>query len=115
MDFPLEIDHRNVQHSQAADRLIQAEAEKLARLCPRIAACHVVLASRRMRQGDDFTVHVNVDVAGQLMSFGRRHDSQPQQDLYAAIREVFAAVGRRLAELSDEAADQRTPPPQAHS
>jgi cold shock CspA family protein len=56
-------------------------------------------ASKHQHQGRQFAVHVDVRVPGREQIVSRRHQ---HEDVYVALRDAFAAVGRQLEDVVRE-------------
>lgn len=60
-----QIAYRDVQQSDALDRLVLEEAEKLGKFFPRIVSCRVVIERRRHRTGSPFQARIVLSVPGE--------------------------------------------------
>ena len=95
MEIPLQITLRDMQRSDALDKRIRNDADRLERQHPWITSCRVVVeeSDRRRRQGREFSVHVEVRVPGQEAKVStQRRDA----DVYVAVRDAFEAVHRQF-------------------
>ena len=86
-----------------ADEQVRAAAEEhvasLERFWDRITGCHVVIAQphRRHRVGRLYSVRLELVVPGGEIVVNREHHlDHAHEDVYVALRDAFAAAGRRL-------------------
>jgi ribosome-associated translation inhibitor RaiA len=98
MQIPLQVTFRNFPRSDALDARIREKAAKLESLFPRIMSCHVVVEAldRHHHKGRQFSVRLDIRVPGHEVAVDRSHD----EDVYVALRDTFAAAGRRLDEVA---------------
>ena len=102
MPLPLQVNFKNLPHSDAAEELVRKRADKLTTLNPRIAHIRVVLEAphRSQEHGNHFVVHIDIDVPGAEIVVGRDSpEDERQTDLYAAINESFRIAERQLRKL----------------
>ena len=94
MEIPLQITLRDMRRSDALDKRIRTDADRLERQHPWITSCRVVVESdRRHRASREFSVHVEVRVPGQEAKVStQRRDA----DVYVAVRDAFEAVHRQF-------------------
>jgi ribosomal subunit interface protein len=100
MQVPLQITIRDFQRSEALEGRIREKANKLEEVHPRITSCRVTVEESRKhrRQGRQFLVRVDVRVPRREIVA----NSDPYEDVYAALREAFDAAKRQLEELERE-------------
>lgn len=99
MKLPLQVTFRGLAPSPAIRRRVQAEAEHLERLFPRIVSCRVVVKAphRHHRHGFQFGVSVDLKVPrGEIVATRDPPLRHSHRDVYVAIRDAFLAVSRRL-------------------
>jgi len=99
MQIPVHVSFHNLDHSDAIDAYIRAEAEKLDKFFDRITACHVVVEApyRHQRKGKLYRVSVDVVVPGaELATTQSRTKHAAQADLHVAVRDAFRAARRRV-------------------
>ena len=91
-----QITYRGMDHSPAMDARILELAAKLEELHPKITRCHVVVdeLDRNKRNGNRFSVHVDVHVPGHDVVASKKDHI----DAYAAITDAFDVLGRQLEE-----------------
>lgn len=120
MEFPVQINYRNVEASPAVETWVRKQAEKLATFHARIVRCRVVidLDHQHLRRGNRFLVKVLLTVPGgqvvagnlavpadteKLLEAGRKSKKleigAPQKELSLAIASAFRSAGRRLQDL----------------
>ena len=99
MQIPLHVSFHNLDHSDAIEAHIRAEAEKLDKFFDRITACHVVVEApyRHQRKGKLYRVAVDVIVPGVEMATTRSHaKNAAHADPQIAVRDAFRAARRRV-------------------
>ena len=97
MQTPLQITIRHMAHSPALTARLHQEVEKLSGFCPDIVSCRVVIEQRdrHKSQGRSFNVRVTLGVPGDELAVNHDHD----EDVYAAVRDAFASLTRRLEDF----------------
>jgi ribosome-associated translation inhibitor RaiA len=100
MDIPTEITFHELPPSDAVELSIQRWVARIEPLHPRIRSCHVFVerAHRRHRNGDDYQVHVHLDIPGAGIAATRIH----HQDIYVAVADAFRSVRRQLLEQNQQ-------------
>ena len=101
MQIPLKMSFEGgLTASEALCARIEHEAEKLARVSDRIAACRVSVVGRggRRRRGELYDVKLTLAVSGRGDMVVTRNPSadHAHEDVYVAIRDAFEAARRRL-------------------
>ncbi|MBL9015729.1 MAG: HPF/RaiA family ribosome-associated protein [Myxococcales bacterium] len=96
MEIPTEITFHELPHSDAVELSIRRWIARLEPLNPRIRSCHVFVERphRKHRNGDDFEIHVHLDIPGAAIAASRIH----HEDVYVAVADAFRAVRRQLLE-----------------
>lgn len=81
--------------SEAVDATVRKHLAKLDQIYDRIVNCRatIELSSARGRQGNLYSVHVDVKIPGEQIIATRGHENE---DVYVAIRDAFNAVQRRV-------------------
>ncbi len=105
MQKPLQITLRGMDHSEAVEQRIRDKVASLERFAHRITSCHVTVESphQRHRQGNAFAVHVTIQLPDKQLVFGSHGNHQAaHEDVYAAIRDAFAAAARGLEHYQGE-------------
>lgn len=99
MQTPLQITLRGMDTSAALEQRIREKVATLERYADRITSCHVTVEAphQRHRQGNAFAVHVAVNVPDRQFVFGSKGNHVGEhEDVYIAVRDVFAAAARGL-------------------
>jgi ribosomal subunit interface protein len=98
MQTPLQVTFRKLPRSDALEARIRDKAARLEKFHPRIMSCHVVVdeLDRHHHQGKQFTVRLDIRVPGHEVVIDRDH----HEDIYVALRDAFAAAGRKLEEVA---------------
>ncbi len=98
MQVPLQITIRHMAHSPALDARIREDAARLEEFYRGIISCHVVVEEqgRHQQQGRSFNVRIVVSVPDHELIVNRDHD----EDVYAALRDAFANLTRRLEDVA---------------
>ena len=96
MRDPVEIILRGVPRSDALERYVDEQAQRLDRRCEFIQTCHVVVEALRRhgQQGAQFAVRLNITLPGTEVAVNREH----RDDVYVALRDAFHAVGLQLTD-----------------
>jgi ribosome-associated translation inhibitor RaiA len=94
MHNPVDIVLRDIPRSDALERCIGEEAQKLERICDRIRSCQVAVETLQgeKSRGAQFAVRLIVTLPGTEVVFNREHGG----DVYMAVRDAFAAAGLQL-------------------
>ncbi|MGI9523589.1 MAG: HPF/RaiA family ribosome-associated protein [Hyphomicrobiaceae bacterium] len=104
MQVPLQISFQNVEHSQAIEDRIQAEAEKLESFYDRITSASIVVSrpQRRHHKGDVYEIRMRLTVPGAADIVVSREpgDRHAHTDIYISIRDAFGAARRQLQNLA---------------
>jgi ribosome-associated translation inhibitor RaiA len=107
MKLPVQVTFRHLAPTVGLDRLIHEQSAKLEVFFPQIIGCHVIVeaAHGRFPKATGYEVRIDLTVPGAELYVGREpgapHESE---DAYAAVRESFHQMRRRL---QDFAARQR--------
>jgi cold shock CspA family protein/ribosome-associated translation inhibitor RaiA len=107
MEFPIEITYRNLEPTSAMETAVRKRATSLARYCPQIQECRVVVEAphRNLRKGKLYHVAVDINLPGKKLVVSRNpKEHMAHQDFYVAIRDAFDAARR---ELMDEIRQRR--------
>ena len=100
MAIPVQISYRDMQHSEALDRLIENEAAKLERYYNRITGARVVVEHAYRRAGAPFHARIVLNVPGEDIFINREETGSEAafKDPVAAIRSAFRKAKRQLQE-----------------
>lgn len=96
---PVTIAYRHMEASPAVEADIRKHAAALARFHDRITNCNVVVEAPQQhhRKGGLYRVVVEVRVPkDEMVAASEAKNNHAHEDVYVAIRDAFAAVGRRL-------------------
>jgi ribosome-associated translation inhibitor RaiA len=102
LGFPLQVQFRDIAHTDAVENAVWIHAEKLERLYNRIVSCHVVISAphRRRQQGRIFHVQVRLALPGESIFVNCEPEKdESHEEVYVAIHDAFAAVQRKLADF----------------
>ena len=104
MDVPLEIRFHHVASSEAAERLIREQVDKLARLHDRLIGVRVAveLQHQKHRTGNVCDVHIEMSLPGRDLVVSREphgaNDKYARPTLETSLRDAFRAAERQLKE-----------------
>ncbi len=98
MQIPLQITIRDVEHSEALETRIRDKAKKLDEFFDHIMSCRVVveMPHKHQHQGKQFSVRIDIGVAGGEIVVNRDH----AEDVYVALRDAFDAAKRQLEDYA---------------
>ncbi|MBU0621969.1 MAG: ribosome-associated translation inhibitor RaiA [Gammaproteobacteria bacterium] len=98
MQIPLQITIRGMPASEALETHIREKAMKLHEFFDHIMSCRVVveMPHKHRHQGRQYTVHIDIGVAGSEIAVNRDHD----EDVYVALRDAFDIAKRQLEEYA---------------
>lgn len=121
MERPLQITYRELMQSDALDRLIHEEVDKLERFFPRIISCHVMIerAYRHPKAGSPFHVRIELGLPGDRITVNSEPNirttivgsdeqrvrksaevSGAHKDAALAVRDAFHRAKRRIQDYS---------------
>lgn len=98
MQIPLQITIRDIDHSDELEKHIRDKAKKLDEFFDHIMSCRVVveMPHKHQHQGKQFTVRIDIGVAGGEIVVNRDH----AEDVYVALRDAFDIAIRQLEEYA---------------
>jgi ribosomal subunit interface protein len=98
MQIPLQITIRNMQASAELERHIREKAGKLDEFFDHIISCRVVveMPHKHHQQGRQFTVRIDIGVAGGEIVVNRDH----AEDVYVALRDAFDIAKRQVEDYA---------------
>jgi len=99
MQIATKVTFKDMQVSDALEAAALRHAAELERFHPRMTRCEVTIASphRHHRQGQLFSVRVDLTVPGREIVVNREHPvSHAHEDPYVALRDAFRAARRQL-------------------
>lgn len=97
MQVPLQITLRDIEHSDAVEKLIRQKVKKLNRFCDQIISCQVVIeyTQRHQHSGKLYNVRINLTVPKKELIANHNNE----EDLYVGIHEAFDDMMRQLEEV----------------
>src|SRR4051812_9978931 len=99
MKTPLQITYRQMASTEAVESYIRRRADKLEDFCDSLVGCHVnvEIPHRHKQHGYHYRVRVDMKLPGEEIVVANDSDaSRTQEDLYAAIDDVFTRALRLL-------------------
>ena len=99
MQFPLQIEFRNMDRSEAIEQTIEKRLEKLDRFASDVMRCKVTVEAPHRHHGKGNIYHVRVDlhVPGSEIVINRDPSrNHAHEDPYVAVRDAVNAAARRL-------------------
>lgn len=103
---PVTIAFRHMEPSPAIEADVLKHAGLLARFYDRVMNCNVVVEAphRHHRKGGLYRVAVDVRVPrSEIVAASEAKNNHAHEDVYIAIRDAFAAAGRRLQDFARRA------------
>lgn len=101
----LNITYRDVEKTEAIERLVREKADKLDEVCDHIMSCHVAIEKdhERPASGSPYRVRIDLTVPpGHELAVDKSPDKGVQYPpLESVIRDAFNAARRQLTQLSD--------------
>ena len=96
MEIPLDLTVRDMDNNDAIRTKIEQKTQKLATFYEHIEFCKVVvdIPQKHKHQGKLYNIHLELAVPGKKL-IANQH---PNEDLYVAIRDTYAALTRQLEE-----------------
>jgi ribosomal subunit interface protein len=90
-----------METSEAVEARIRERATRLERFHDRITSCDVVVQAphRHQQKGKLYEVHIHLRVPGEEIVV-KREGPHGHEDVYVAVRDAFAAMERRLEDVS---------------
>ncbi len=101
MQSPLLIEFDGLSPSPAVEEKVRGCVAHLEKVCPHVVSCRVVveLQNHKHRKGNQFRVHVEVQLPGEHLVVDREpKDKSGQSDVFVAVRDAFAAMERQALE-----------------
>jgi ribosomal subunit interface protein len=104
MQVPLEIVYRNLDSSEALDRLIRSQLGKLEEACDHVTSARVALERPHAHptSGSYWRVRLDMHVppGHEVVVAHEGGDGDVHEDLYRAVRDAFEKARRRLRKLN---------------
>ena len=94
MQNDIQVSFQGLRHSDALEAAIREHAATLEKFHPKIISCRAVVAETGLhhQQGRQFTVRLDIRVAGGEIAISRDHHEDPM----VAMRDAFGAARRKL-------------------
>ena len=111
MTASVQITYRDMDPSDAVNRIIHKKAARLDGIFSGITGCRVVVESphNSHRHGNKVRVAIDLSVPGQELVVGRDGSAAPEhEDVYAAVNDAFRAAERQLKAYADRLQDRGT-------
>lgn len=99
MNFPLQIQFRDMEESDFISNAIWDHAEKLRQFNDRITYCHVIVSSphHHRRKGKIYHVQIRLNIpGGDIFVTTEPEKDGAHEDVYVTLRDAFDAVKRRM-------------------
>ena len=99
MEIPLQVEFRNLEHSDAIEASVLERAQVFERFAKDLLRCKVTVASPHKHHGKGNLYHVSVEMhlAGAEIVVNRNSDANhAHEDVYVAIRDAINAAARKL-------------------
>ena len=103
MKQPLQINFRNIPHSDFIEARIHEKAAKLDEFYDQIMSCSVMIEVPHGHHHKGKLYHVRIDLTvpnGELVINRAPKDHHAHEDVYVAIRDAFNAARRKLQDYS---------------
>lgn len=117
MNFPLQIQFKNMERSDFVYNDIFEHAEKLERFYDRITSCHIVVSAphQHHHQGKIYHIQIRLHIPnGDVVVTTDPEKNRAHEDAYVAVRDAFDAVRRQLEDFirreRGEVKERITPP-----
>lgn len=104
METLVKVTFHQIDHSNAVEMVIRKKAEQLKKVLPRLTSISVLLepAFYRHRHGNQYKVKIQILVPGGEVVVDRAgKGDESHENIYAAIRDAFAAAKRRLEDYAN--------------
>lgn len=99
-----EITYRNVEKTNALDKLVNEKVAKLEQVCNHISSCHIVIEKihDRPRSGSPYRVRIDMTVppGHELVAESNPADENQYAPVDAVIRDAFKAAVTQLTKLN---------------
>ncbi len=103
--FPLKVSFRQMKSSEAIERRIYQEAEKLDKLFDRIHSCDVVVSipHRAHSQGKIFHINISLSVPGKVLAVTHEpEENHAHEDAFVAVRDAFRSMEHELSHYANK-------------
>ena len=99
MQFPVQIEFRNMDRSEAMERAIEERLEKLDRFASDVMRCKVTVEAPHRHHGKGNIYHVLVDLhvpGAEIVANRDPSRNHAHEDPYVAVRDAINAAARQL-------------------
>lgn len=99
MEIPLQVEFRNLEHSEAVEASVRERAKALERFAKDLLRCKITVSAPHKHHGKGNLYHVSVEMhlAGAEIVVNRSPDANhAHEDVYVAIRDAINAAARKL-------------------
>ena len=103
MKQPLQINFRDIPHSDAVEARVREKAAKLDEFYEHIMSCSVMIEAPHGHHYKGSLYHVRIDLTvpnGELVINRAPKDHHAHEDVYVAIRDAFNAARRKLQDYA---------------
>ncbi len=103
MRQPLQINFRDIPHSDAIEARVREKANKLDKFYDHIMTCRVMIEAPHGHHHKDNLYHIRVDLTvpnGEIVVNRDPKDHHAHEDVYVAIRDAFDAARRKLQDYA---------------
>jgi len=101
MRQPLQINFRDIPHSDAIEARVREKADKLDKFYDRIMTCSVMIEAPHGHHHKGNLYHIRIDLTvpnGEIVINRDPGDHHAHEDVYVAIRDAFDAARRKLVD-----------------
>ena len=103
MRQPLQINFRDIPHSDAIEARVREKANKLDKFYDHIMTCRVMIEAPHGHHHKGNLYHIRVDLTvpnGEIVVNRDPKDHHAHEDVYVAIRDAFDATRRKLQDYA---------------
>ncbi len=103
MIIPLQITWRDVDQSDALEKVLREKAAKLDQFCDSIVSCRVLVeaSARHHHKGNRYRIRLEIEVPDDEIVVSRDPaDDHAHEDIYVAVRDSFDAARRQLQDYA---------------
>jgi len=103
MRQPLQINFRDIPHSDAIEARVREKADKLDKFYDRIMTCSVMIEAPHGHHHKGNLYHIRIDLTvpnGEIVINRDPGDHHAHEDVYVAIRDAFDAARRKLQDYA---------------
>ena len=103
MRQPLQINFRDIPHSDAIEARVREKANKLDKFYDHIMTCRVMIEAPHGHHHKGNLYHIRIDLTvpnGEIVVNRDPKDHHAHEDVYVAIRDAFDAARRKLQDYA---------------